>query len=380
MHAIEPATAPTNRPMTISLCGDVVTGRGIDQILAHPGDPTLHETFVKDAREYVKLAESAHGPIARPVGDAYVWGDALEWWEREAADARIVNLETSLTASDDYWRGKAVHYRMHPANVACLAAARLDCCCLANNHVLDWGRAGLAETLQTLKSAGLSFAGAGANRQEAAAPAVIDVGEKGRVIVFSFGSETSGIPLAWAAKTDRAGVNLLADFSDREVRRIAADVAKVKRPGDVVVASIHWGLNWGYHVPAAHCTFAHRLIDVAGVDVIHGHSSHHVLGIEVYRGRLMLYGCGDFLDDYEGISGHEAFRGDLGLMYFAGVDPATGELVSLRMAPTQVRRMSVRRACAADSTWLADLLNRESRPYGVRVVPTADGTLAVDRG
>jgi poly-gamma-glutamate synthesis protein (capsule biosynthesis protein) len=120
---------PTNaaRPgVTLFLCGDVMTGRGIDQVLAHPGKPHLQEQYVR-----------ASGPIERPVASEYIWGDALAELERVRPDARIVNLETAVTTAEDAWPGKAVHYRMHPANVSCLTAARIDCCVLANNHVLD---------------------------------------------------------------------------------------------------------------------------------------------------------------------------------------------------------------------------------------------------
>jgi poly-gamma-glutamate synthesis protein (capsule biosynthesis protein) len=119
--------------------------------------------------------------------------------------------------------------------------------------------------------------------------------------------------------------------------------------------------------------FSHGLIDEAGVDIIHGHSSHHVKAIEVYHGKLILYGCGDFLNDYEGIIGHEAFRGDLGLMYFARVDPATGKLLSLDMAPTQVRHFRVNRASPVDSRWIANVLNREGKVYGTSVA-VVDGS------
>ncbi|MBU1263749.1 MAG: CapA family protein, partial [Gammaproteobacteria bacterium] len=147
--------------MTLFLCGDVMTGRGIDQVLPHPGDPVLHEGYATSALDYVALAERANGPIPRPAEFAYVWGDALAEWARVAPDLRIVNLETAVTRRDDWQRGKGIHYRMHPANVPCLTAAGIDCCVLANNHVLDWGYAGLAETLETLRRAGLQRAGAG---------------------------------------------------------------------------------------------------------------------------------------------------------------------------------------------------------------------------
>ncbi len=362
---------------TISLCGDVMPGRGIDQVLPQPGNPVLHEPFVNDARQYVELAEQANGPISKPVSHSYVWGDALDEWARLKPDVRIINLETSITSSSDYWREKEVHYRMNPQNIGCLTAAGIDCCSLANNHVLDWGYRGLAETLETLRTAGMKSAGAGADLQEAEAPAVLEVPDKGRLILFSFGSETSGIPRSWAARNDRPGLNLLDDMSAADVQRIRLAVAAVKRDNDVVVASVHWGPNWGYHTPRGQRHFAHALIDGAGVDVIYGHSSHHVKGIEVYHGRLILYGCGDFLDDYEGIAAYEAFRGDLGLIYFAAIEASTGKLVQLQMTPTQIHRLSIRRAVAADIFWLWNILNREGETLGTRAELAADNTLVL---
>jgi len=347
------------------LCGDVMTGRGIDQILPHPSDPRLHEDCVTSARRYVELAEEVRGPIPAPVDFTYVWGDALAELARARPDVRLVNLETSVTRSDEYWRGKGINYRMHPENVPCLAAAGIDCCALANNHVLDYGYAGLRETLATLRRAGLRTAGAGRNLAEASAPAVLDVPGKGRVVVFAFGTPTSGIPPRWAATEQRPGVSFLEDFSAETVARIACSVRRIKRPRDVVVVSIHWGANWGFEVPAAHVRFAHALIG-AGVDVVHGHSSHHVLPLEVFEERLVLYGCGDFVDDYEGIGGHEEFRPDLRLMYFPVVDPATGRLLSLRMIPMRMRRFQLRRASAEEACWLEATINRESARFGFR--------------
>lgn len=169
--------------ITLFLAGDVMTGRGIDQILTRPGDPALHESYVQNARRYVELAEESSGPVPRPVDSPYVWGDALAELTRVAPDLRIINLETAITTSDDWWRGKEVHYRMHPANISVLTVARIDCCTLANNHVLDWGYGGLRETLATLWQAGVQSAGAGTNREEADSPAVLEVAGKGRVLV-----------------------------------------------------------------------------------------------------------------------------------------------------------------------------------------------------
>lgn len=82
--------------VTLFLAGDVMTGRGIDQILAAPSDPRLHESYVRDARVYVQLAERVNGPVPRRVNPEYVWGTALELLERVSPAVRVVNLETSV--------------------------------------------------------------------------------------------------------------------------------------------------------------------------------------------------------------------------------------------------------------------------------------------
>jgi poly-gamma-glutamate capsule biosynthesis protein CapA/YwtB (metallophosphatase superfamily) len=362
--------------MTVFLCGDVMTGRGVDQIQPHPSAPEIFEPCVSNAREYVALAEWASGPIPRAVVPEYIWGDALEELARAGPDARIINLETSVTTSDDSWWGAGVNYRMHPGNIACLTSARVDVCVLANNHVLDYGYAGLEETLDALTAAGLKTAGAGRDITEAQRPAIIDLPGARRVVVFAFGTLSSGIPFAWGAAPDRAGIDVLEDLSTSTADAVLQRIGRVKRPGDIVVASIHWGGNWGYKVPRAHVRFAHRLID-GGVDVVHGHSSHHPRAIEVYRGKLVLYGCGDFIDDYEGITEFEAFRADLVLLYLPTVDPRNGELLRLRMTPMRIRRMRLHRASAAEAEWLRHTVHRASAQFGAGVGLASDGALVL---
>ncbi|TIX83066.1 MAG: CapA family protein [Mesorhizobium sp.] len=341
-------------------------GRGIDQILANPGDPHLHERYVRSAATYVELAERINGPIPRKVDDTYVWGDALAELDREAPDARIINLETSITTSLSL-APKGINYKMNPANIGCLAAARVSCCVLANNHVLDWDEPGLVETLDTLRHAGLAYAGAGLDADEAAAPAVIELTGGGRVLVIGFALETSGVPASWAAGAYKPGVNLLADVSPRSLAQIARSVEAMKQPGDLAVASIHWGGNWGYEVTTEERALAHALIDVAGFDVVHGHSSHHPKPIEIHDGRLILYGCGDFLTDYEGITGYKIFRGGLALMYLPRLAMPEGRLLSLELVPFELRKFRLNRASPEDVAWLAAVLERESSPFGTHV-------------
>lgn len=140
---------------TLLLTGDVMVGRGIDQVLAHPAAPELYEASVRDARDYVRLAERAVGPIPAPVSGRYLWGEALQEIDHVAPDATIINLETAVTAAGRPWPGKAVHYRMHPANLGCLKAGNVHACALANNHTLDWSPEGLADTLRALGQAGV---------------------------------------------------------------------------------------------------------------------------------------------------------------------------------------------------------------------------------
>jgi len=356
------------------LCGDVMTGRGIDQIMPHPSEPQLFERYVKSATGYVAIAEKAGGKIPRAVEPRYVWGDALAELERFRPEVRVVNLETAVTTSADAWPGKGIHYRMHPANVSCLSAAGLDCCVLANNHVLDWGYRGLEETTATLRQTGIRTAGAGADAAQARAPAVIDLPGARRLLVFAYASESAGVPPEWAARPDRAGVNLVDESEPGAVEHVAREVRAVRRSGDLVLVSLHWGGNWGYEVSRAQRELAHRLIDDAGVDLVHGHSSHHPRPIEVHRGRLILYGCGDFLNDYEGIGGYEAFRPDLCLMYFPELD-RSGRLVRLSMVTMRIHDFRVNRASPADADWVQKMLDREGRAFGTGVRRTTDTTL-----
>jgi poly-gamma-glutamate capsule biosynthesis protein CapA/YwtB (metallophosphatase superfamily) len=363
--------------VTLFLCGDIMTGRGIDQILPHSADPRLYEPYLRDARDYVELAEQVNGPIPRRVDGNYVWGDALEEFRRRGPDVKIVNLETSITAGGEPWPGKGIHYRMHPGNAPVLTAAGIDVCSLANNHVLDWGYEGLADTLKTLHKARVQTAGAGNDATGAESPAAVEIAGNGRVLVFSFGVSSSGIPCDWAASAGRPGVNLLPELSEEVAGQISAMAREVKRPGDLVVASVHWGGNWGYGISAVHRRFAHLLIDGAGVDLVHGHSSHHPKGIEVYREKLVLYGCGDLVTDYEGIGGYEAFRSELGLMYFVRIDTKTGKLAGLEMVPMRMRRFRLVRTTWRDAAWLRDTLNREGERFGTRVEMKKDGVLVL---
>jgi poly-gamma-glutamate synthesis protein (capsule biosynthesis protein) len=349
-------------------------GRGIDQIQAHPGAPQIYESWARSAESYIGLAERESGPIPRGVDPSYVWGSMLDVLDEAAPHAIIVNLETAVTDRGRPWPDKGIHYRMHQDNIDVLTVAGVDVASLANNHVLDWSEPGLTQTLGALRGAGIAPVGAGVDSKEAWRPVRVHRDGLG-VVILGVGTAGSGIPAAWAADAHHPGVAYLKDLSGRTIDQVAAAIAGVKQPNDVAVLSIHWGGNWGYGVSTARRRFAHRLIDESSVDVIHGHSSHHPVGIEVYREHLILYGCGDLITDYEGIGGHEEFRASLGGLYLPSIQPATGKLVDLTIIPTRMKNFQLVRPSDEDARWLAAALDSAGAPFRTSTAADAFGNL-----
>lgn len=352
--------------LRLVLAGDLMLGRGIDQCLAHHNAPGLQEPWVRDARHYVALAERRHGPIITPLAPSAPWGEALALLEALQPDLRLVNLELAITCSDHPWPGKAVHYRMHPANVDCLQAAGIDACCLANNHVLDWGLNGLAETLRSLRLAGIASVGAGLSLHQAQGPARLPLADGSRLLLFAWALASSGVPADWGARLDRPGVALLPAIDAGIAKWLAHCIRRQRRRGDRVVVSLHWGGNWVEQVPEAHRWLAHQLIDLAGVDVVFGHSSHHPLPLEIHAGRLILYGCGDLINDYEGLPPHGPWRSDLVLLHVLDLDAGSGALLRLALHPYQLRRFQLTTPTQADRQLLWRQMGLETAPPGWR--------------
>ena len=353
----------------IFLGGDVMTGRGIDQILPHPNPPELHQDNGYNAQTYVELAKRCNGDIEMPVSLEYIWGEALEVFDCYQPDLKLINLETSITTCDDWWPDKGINYRMHPGNIDCLKAAGFDCCCLANNHIMDWGYGGLAETIEVLEKHDIGFTGAGRDIEHAMEPAAFTIPGKGRILVFSYGTNSSGVPRAWAADQGRPGINMLSDLSEQSLEEIVAQIQKYREPDDIVIFSVHWGVNWNYYVHPHYIDFAHKLIDVAGIDIVCSHSSHHPKPIEVYKGKLIMYGCGDLINDYEGIVSARKKRGDLGLMYFLTIESQTKRIMALEMVPMKIRRLSLTKAPRSDALWLRKRLLSGTKDHRPHIIP-----------
>ena len=371
-----PAIQRPCETIRLFLGGDVMTGRGIDQILPHPGDPTLYEGYVGTADGYVALAERRNGPIPRAVPFDHIWGDLLDDLAGRDCDLRIINLETAITTADAP-APKGINYRMHPANAPVLSAAGIDTVTLANNHTLDWGVPGLVETLDVLEQLGIAAVGAGRTVEDAAAPRALPLANGARLLILAYGARDSGIPGRWGAAPAWPGINLLPEMPDSVIDDTRARLERHRQAGDVTLVSIHWGGNWGYDIHPETRRLAHRLIEEAGVDIVHGHSSHHPKAIEIHEGKLVLYGAGDLINDYEGIRGHEAYRSDLVLGYVAEIQLADGRLRSLELLPYRIRGFRLWRAAREDAKWLHAMLQRECGPFGLNVTPTGTGAFQI---
>lgn len=134
-----------------------------------------------------------------------------------------------------------------------------------------------------------------------------------------------------------------------------------------------WGENWVGELPHAQRRFAHRLIDLGAADVVHGHSSHHALPIEVHAGRLILYGCGDLVNDYEGIPATRPQRSDIGCLYAVRLSRADGGLRSLAIVPFQLSRFSLGPPDAAALQGPERSLAAGCRALGTRLQARAGG-------
>lgn len=301
--------------VTIALAGDVMLGRGVDR------------TFVER-------------------GPAYPWGDLRP--VLQDADAFLINLECALTAQRREWTDhgahKAFYFRTDPERgIACLAAGRVAFTSIANNHAGDYGDAGLIETIDKLTQARIAHAGAGRDLAAARRPAHIDVAGV-RVAVVAFADH----PAAWAATPTSPGINYLPISTARETLAVVEQAIAESRAGaDLVVCSLHWGPNMRSRPAPAFRAFARGVID-AGADVLFGHSAHVVQGIEIYRGRPILYDTGDFVDDYAVDSN---LRNDLSALFLLRVAPSRVERLDL--LPVHIRYDQANRAIGVDRAWFA---------------------------
>jgi poly-gamma-glutamate synthesis protein (capsule biosynthesis protein) len=223
-----------------------------------------------------------------------LWGDLLPLLAE--ADARIANLECAITPYRQPWvrSHKVFHFRADPDAIAALNAARIDAVSLANNHSLDFEVQGLLDTLSSLDEAGIHHAGAGPDWDSACKPALFEAGGQRVALIAATDNEPGFSAAVGVPGTHYLEVSLEAGT----LEHVSGLIASARAAGaELVVFSNHWGPNMVERPPAQFRAFAHAVIE-AGADVYYGHSAHISQGVEVYRGKPILYDTGDFIDDY----------------------------------------------------------------------------------
>lgn len=299
----------------------------------------------------------------------YPWGDTLPLIRE--SDARICNLECVLSDGGSPAR-KAFAFRSDAKNIAALRAAGIDAVSLANNHALDYGTEALADMLGILDREGIFHAGAGQTIAEAKAPAAMDFGGATVGLLAATDADEPG----WDAGAARAGVWFVPiDPSNARARELLEGVSRARTEADIVIVSMHWGTNRGYEPEAGHRGFAHDLID-AGADAVFGHSAHVCRGVEIYKGKPIMYGAGNFIDDY---AVDETERNDESFVFVIETD--RGRIAGMRMYPTIIENCQARLPDPDRATGMAMRMAELCRKLDTKTEwIEAEGTLEVEDG
>lgn len=217
-----------------------------------------------------------------------------------AADVTIANVECPLTDDEsEALIGKDVLWRSNPAGIEALKIADITVATLANNHIMDYGGAGLSDTLTALDGAGILHVGAGMTEEEAGKLVELEVDGVSIAIL----SWTDIIPDNFLAYKDQPGVVTARLNMDDACNR----VREAKDTHDIVIVAMHWGVEYQPYIDSAQQQDpAHKLVD-AGADVIIGNHPHVIEGIEFYNGALISYSQGDFVCDHYSQETGESF-------------------------------------------------------------------------
>lgn len=294
----------------------------------------------------------------------WFWGDTLSVLGR--ADAVLANLEAPITTSDRRWRRtwKMFHFKADPAAVRVLDAGNVRFVCLANNHMLDYGEAGLLDTLASLDRAGIGHAGAGHDLAEASAPCILDVeGTKVGLI-----GATDSMP-EFAATPRSAGTHHV-EFRPGSpgLDWIENAVAQLRRVGAApIVLSMHWGPNMRIRPSSDFRLFAREAID-RGVDVVHGHSAHVVQAIERHGQGVILYDTGNFIDDYWKFP----WRRTISSFVFT-LTVVDGRPARLRLVPVLIHPLPPRLATGRIFDDITADMRSLCAAFGTTTVTTAEG-------
>ena len=309
-----------------------------------------------------------------------VWGDTLPLLRGgmtgdSATQLNTANLECAVT---DHQKPapKTFNFKLSTSNAGVLNDANIKFVSLANNHSLDYFEQGLLESMDVLTSHGVAYAGVG-TADEASKPAIVEYG--GVKVAFLCYSDHYE---EWKATKVYRGINFL-DPGEYDPWIIKSQLQNAANIADLVIVFIHWGPNWRWRPSNDIQKLAHDFID-GGADVVFGHSSHHIQGIEIRGGKPIIYGAGGFVDDY---ALDESYRNDLGFLYCVHLE-SDGDRASLsgrvrpkelELVPTKIihewRKHGahppyfsyVKRATGEDRAWLLHTASKLSSEFGTAI-------------
>ncbi len=278
-----------------------------------------------------------------------------------AADIAFLNLETSVSEKGSRLAGKGIWFRTRPDRLGLLKDAGIDVVSVANNHIMDYGKTALLDTLAHLDGQGISYVGAGADLKTARMGKVIEVnGLKVGFLAYSdfhdiFWSTTDR--KTFGAGESKPGIApALADY-------MAEDIARLKRTADFVIVSVHWGVEYAAMPDAAQVARAHAAID-AGADVVLGQHPHVLQPFEAYKEGLIFYSLGNFVFDQKKPRTVESMVALISLK--KGKRPEA-EIIPYRISDSRPAPMGPQEG----NKLLKDLAERSSR-LGTRVDVLAD--------
>jgi poly-gamma-glutamate capsule biosynthesis protein CapA/YwtB (metallophosphatase superfamily) len=227
--------------------------------------------FENRTARLLKNPETAFGPVTSVLG---------------RADFTALNLETSVT-SRGMPQPKTYHFRTSPVAFTALRDAGVDLVTMANNHVLDFGPTGLADTLAAARASELPYVGIGTNAGAAWAPYVTTI--KGTKVAFIGVSQVAELASSWVATNSRAG-----EANAINLRRTLAAVREARRLASVVVVFMHWGTE-GQSCPDPNQLGLAPKLAAAGATIIVGAHAHMLQGSGWLHHTFVAYGMGNFL-------------------------------------------------------------------------------------
>lgn len=295
----------------------------------------------------------------------FVWGDTLPILQ--SADAVIDNLEAVIARGGSPWQPEKVFYfKADPKAIDVLKVANVKYVTNANNHAMDYDREALVEMLDHLDEANILHSGAGRNSEEARKPAFLKVGSLRPAIIAWTDNEPD-----WLAGEDLPGVHYLS-VNEESLKVLSRQITDARKQADLVIISAHWGPNMVEYPPDRFQKFARGLID-AGADIFYGHSSHVFQGVENYKGGLILYDTGDFVDDYVV---DPILRNDMSFIFKVIVD-ASGlkqlELIPVLINGQEFCQVNLAHGKSADE--VITLMQKRSKPFGTEFKVEGEGLL-----